>query len=88
MTRLMGFELRKVWMGRLFALLVAVLASANLLLLWMGARPSAGQPSAESWRRRGAGRSLCAPLTSARTKACPASPRTPPTRRWECGGCG
>ena len=54
MTRLMGFELRKVWMGRLFALLVAVLASANLLLLWMGARPSAGQPSAESWRRLGA----------------------------------
>lgn len=54
MTRLMGFELRKVWMGRLFALLVAVLASANLLLLWMGARPAAGQPSAESWRRLGA----------------------------------
>lgn len=52
--RLLGFELRKVWMGRLFALLAAVLAAANLLLLWMGARPAAGQPSAASWRRLGA----------------------------------
>lgn len=53
MTRLMGFELRKVWAGRLFPLLAAVLASVNLLLLWMGARPTTGQPSAESWRRLG-----------------------------------
>ena len=52
--RLLGFELRKVWAGRLFALLAAVLAAANLLLLWMGARPAAGQPSAASWRRLGA----------------------------------
>lgn len=54
MIRLMGFELRKVWMGRLFALLVAVLASTNLLLLWIGARPAADQPSAEGWRKLGA----------------------------------
>ena len=32
-------ELRKVWGNRLFPLLLAVLAAANLLLLWMGTRP-------------------------------------------------
>ena len=37
-------ELRKVWGNRLFPLLLAVLAAANLLLLWMGTRPTAGQP--------------------------------------------
>ena len=40
-------ELRKVWGNRLFPLLLAVLAAANLLLLWMGTRPTAGQPSAD-----------------------------------------
>ena len=33
-------ELRKVWGNRLFPLLLAVLAAANLLLLWMGTRPT------------------------------------------------
>ena len=37
-------ELRKVWGNRLFPLLLAVLAAANLLLLWMGTRPTTGQP--------------------------------------------
>ena len=37
-------ELRKVWGNRLFPLLLAVLAAANLLLLWMGTRPTAGHP--------------------------------------------
>lgn len=35
-------ELRKVWGNRLFPLLLAVLAAANLLLLWMGTRPHHG----------------------------------------------
>ena len=37
-------ELRKVWGGRVFPVLLAILASANLLLLWMGTRPTANQP--------------------------------------------
>ena len=41
-------ELRKVWGNRLFPLLLAVLAAANLLLLWMGTRPP--QPTAPSAR--------------------------------------
>ena len=41
-------ELRKVWGNRLFPLLLAVLAAANLLLLWMGTRPTAGQPARSS----------------------------------------
>lgn len=49
-------ELRKVWGNRLFPLLLAVLAAANLLLLWMGTRPTAGQPSAAAYRRRHAAR--------------------------------
>ena len=36
-------ELRKVWGNRLFPLLLAVLAAANLLLLWMGTRPHAAR---------------------------------------------
>ena len=32
-------ELRKIWGGRVFPVLLAILASANLLLLWMGTRP-------------------------------------------------
>lgn len=47
-------ELRKVWGNRLFPLLLAVLAAANLLLLWMGTRPTAGQPSAAVYRAVGA----------------------------------
>ena len=43
-------ELRKVWGNRLFPLLLAVLAAANLLLLWMGTRPTTGQPSAAAYR--------------------------------------
>ena len=34
-------EMRKVWGGRIFPVLLAVLAAANLLLLWMGTRPTA-----------------------------------------------
>lgn len=38
-------ELRKVWGNRLFPLLLAVLAAANLLLLWMApARPRGSRP--------------------------------------------
>mgnify|MGYP000662754394 FL=1 len=47
-------ELRKVWGNRLFPLLLAVLAAANLLLLWMGPRPTSGQPSAAAYRAVGA----------------------------------
>lgn len=47
-------ELRKVWGNRLFPLLLAVLAAANLLLLWMGTRPTSGQPSAAAYRAVGA----------------------------------
>ena len=47
-------ELRKVWGNRLFPLLLAVLAAANLLLLWMGTRPTTGQPSAAAYRAVGA----------------------------------
>ena len=47
-------ELRKVWGDRVFPLLLAVLAAANLLLLWLAARPAAGQPPAAAWRAVGA----------------------------------
>ncbi len=47
-------ELRKVWGSRLFPLLLAVLAAANLLLLWMGTRPTTGQPPAAAYRAVGA----------------------------------
>ena len=47
-------ELRKVWGGRVFPMLLAVLAAANLLLLWMGTRPTANQPPAAAYRAVGA----------------------------------
>ena len=46
-------ELRKVWGSRVFPLLLAVLAAANLLLLWLGTRPTASQPPAEAYRAVG-----------------------------------
>ena len=46
-------ELRKVWGSRVFPMLLAVLAAANLLLLWMGTRPTASQPPAAAWRAVG-----------------------------------
>lgn len=56
-------ELRKVWGNRLFPLLLAVLAAANLLLLWMGTRPTAGQPPRRrrAARRPDNGRKGCVP---------------------------
>lgn len=47
-------ELRKVWGNRTFPLLLAVLAGANLLLLWLGTRPSRDQPPAAAYRAVGA----------------------------------
>lgn len=53
-ARLWIAELRKVWGSRMFPLLLAVLAAANLLLLWLGTRPTDRQPPAEAWRTVGA----------------------------------
>lgn len=50
---LLTAELRKVWGNRVFPMLLAVLAAANLLLLWMGARPTANQPPAAAYRAVG-----------------------------------
>ena len=47
-------ELRKVWGNRVFPLLLAILAAANLLLLWMGTRPTANQPPAATYKAVGA----------------------------------
>lgn len=46
-------ELRKVWGSRVFPLLLAVLAAANLLLLWMGTRPTPNQPPAAAYKAVG-----------------------------------
>ena len=51
---LLTAELRKVWGNRMFPMLLAVLATANLLLLWMGTRPTANQPPAAAYRAVGA----------------------------------
>ena len=45
-------ELRKIWGGRVFPVLLAILASANLLLLWMGTRPTAARLCVPGCRRR------------------------------------
>ena len=47
-------ELRKVWGSRVFPALLAILAAANLLLLWMGTRPTAKQPPASAYHAVGA----------------------------------
>lgn len=47
-------ELRKVWGSRVFPAVLAILAAANLLLLWMGTRPTAKQPPASAYRAVGA----------------------------------
>ena len=47
-------ELRKVWGSRVFPLLLAVLAAANLLLLWMGTSPTPNQPPAAAYKAAGA----------------------------------
>ena len=51
---LLTAELRKVWGNRVFPMLLAVLVAANLLLLWMGTRPTVNQPPAAAWRAVGA----------------------------------
>lgn len=51
---LLSAELRKVWGNRVFPMLLAVLVAANLLLLWMGTRPTANQPPAAAYRAVGA----------------------------------
>ena len=51
MRALVSAELRKVLGSRIFPMLLAVLAAANLLLLWMGTRPTVNQPSAQCYRQ-------------------------------------
>lgn len=51
---LLTSELRKVWGNRVFPILLAVLVAANLLLLWIGTRPTANQPPAAAYRAAGA----------------------------------
>lgn len=51
---LLTAELRKVWGNRVFPILLAVLVAANLLLLWIGTRPTANQPPAAAYRAVGA----------------------------------
>src|SRR5699024_12322402 len=48
------FRSRKVWGNRVFPILLAVLVAANLLLLWIGTRPTANQPPAAAYRAVGA----------------------------------
>lgn len=51
---LLTAELRKVWGNRVFPMLLVVLVAANLLLLWMGTRPTANQPPAAAYHAVGA----------------------------------
>lgn len=51
MRALTAAELRKVLGSRIFPMLLAVLAAANLLLLWVGTRPTANQPSSQTYRQ-------------------------------------
>ena len=51
MMALIKAELHKVLGNHLFPLVLIVLAATNLLLLWVGVRPTANQPSAESYRQ-------------------------------------
>lgn len=46
-------ELRKIYGNRVFPLLLTILATTNLLLLWMGTRPTANQPPAAAYRAVG-----------------------------------
>ena len=48
--RLILAELRKVWGQRIFALCLAVLAAANLFLLYTGTRPGENSPQPLAWR--------------------------------------
>ena len=48
--RLLLAELRKVWGQRIFALCLAVLAAANLFLLYTGTRPGENSPQPVAWR--------------------------------------
>lgn len=50
---LLTAELRKVWGNRVFPMLLAVLVTANLLLLWMGTRPLPTSPRCGLPRRGG-----------------------------------
>ena len=51
---LLAAEMRKVWSNHVFPVLLGVLVAANLLLLWIGTRPTANQPSAAAYRALGA----------------------------------
>lgn len=51
--RLLLAELRKVWGRRVTALCLAVLAGANLFLLYTGTKPGANAASASAWRAVG-----------------------------------
>ena len=48
--RLLLAELRKVWGQRIFSLCLAVLAAANLFLLYTGTRPGENSPQPAAWR--------------------------------------
>ena len=48
--RLLLAELRKVWGQRIFALCLAVLAAANLFLLYTGTRPGENSAQPAAWR--------------------------------------
>ena len=51
--RLMFAELRKVWDQRVFSLCLAVLAGANLFLLYTGTKPGPNAPPAAAYRAVG-----------------------------------